>query len=118
MVSGGAAALLYQSDEVDKQVMGDLYRRARQVNPTGDRIPYYPNVDFRAEPGVDLGPVEGAPSYAADGIPAQWLMPSTPLLAGLDTPPGDRYDLASGGGVTGTANFDMPFVPDHDALVN
>lgn len=128
--SGGApggAGPLYQAEDVDSLVLGQLATKTRQFSPTGDRLDGGRPADgtqccgepgCASTPGVDTGPLGPSEVYA-DGIPPQWAMPSTPVVSNLGGPgKGDVYDPVTNNGSVDSVGLHALYVPDHDPLFN
>jgi hypothetical protein len=112
----------YRTAEVDPIVTGQLYAGAR-----GERRPVYAaplnswglhetNVGLPGEVGVDVGPLE-AGEVADAGIPANWRLPSDPLVWRA-APASDHYDYATQGLALAAGRPLVPLrEPDHDPLI-
>lgn len=119
---------MHSSAEADPLITGRLYTRARAAG-TGRRWVYSERTAHKDggrefSPGVDVGPlgmraysIDGTPDVFDDGIPENWLLPSTPVT--WKAPPGlDFYDVEARQARVYDKHFIPPQEPDHDPLFN
>lgn len=130
--------IMYSTAEVDPMITGQLYSRA-VFSGEGHRYVYGGRVAMgdrwgmhefsRGVPGtvgVDIGPL-GLPEYGVsadrphkvfdDGIPENWVMPSTPMNYYYVPQRMDYYSPEAGGPEVYKKNLVTLSEPDHDPLI-
>jgi hypothetical protein len=125
---------MYSSAEVDPRVTGQLYAGARAAGVGrqfiyGNRVSFGDKWGMRefstgvpGQTGVDVGPLgmcqyslNGTPDVFDDGIPPEWMMPSTPPNW-YKPKQRDYYNVETGGPSVYPNNLMPLYEPDHGPL--